>query len=70
MSLGKFCFYTAFGAGIWVTVLAFIGYFVGHNREKIMAVSREWSIYVIVGCALLVTVYIILHKRKQDAPLQ
>jgi membrane protein DedA with SNARE-associated domain len=70
MNLWKFCFYTAFGAGIWVVVLAFIGYFVGHNKEKIMAVSRQWSIYVIVGCALLVTVYVILHKRKQNASLQ
>jgi membrane protein DedA with SNARE-associated domain len=70
MNLGKFCFYTAFGAGIWVVVLAFIGYFVGHNKEKIMAVSRQWSIYVIVGCVLLVTVYVILHKRKQNASLR
>ena len=65
MNLKKFSFYTAFGAGIWVWILAYIGYFVGNNKEKIMEVSRQWSIYIIIGCALLVVTYIIWHKRKQ-----
>lgn len=65
MNLKKFCFYTAFGAGIWVWVLAYIGYFVGNNRERIMEISRQWSLYIIIGCALLVAVYIFWHKRKQ-----
>ncbi len=65
MNLIKFCFFTAFGAGIWVWILAYIGYFVGDNKEKIMAMSRQWSIYVIIGCILLVTLYIFWHKRKQ-----
>lgn len=65
MNLKKFCFYTAFGAGIWVWVLAYIGYLVGNNRESIMEISRQWSLYIIIGCALLVAVYIFWHKRKQ-----
>ncbi|MEW6675359.1 MAG: DedA family protein [Nitrospirota bacterium] len=65
MNLKKFCLYTASGASIWVWVLAYIGYFVGNNRERIMDVSRQWSIYIIIGCALLVAVYILWHKRKQ-----
>jgi membrane protein DedA with SNARE-associated domain len=46
-------------------VLAYIGYVVGNNKERIMEVSRQWSLYIIIGCALLVLVYIFWHKRKQ-----
>jgi len=69
MNLKKFCFYTAFGASIWVGVLAYIGYFVGNNREKIMEVSRHWSLYLLALCALLVVAYILWHKRKQKSPV-
>ncbi|KPK44953.1 MAG: hypothetical protein AMK74_04280 [Nitrospira bacterium SM23_35] len=65
MNLLKFCFYTAFGAGIWVWILAYIGYFVGNNRDKIMEVSRQWTAYIIIGCVLLVALYIFWHRRKQ-----
>jgi membrane protein DedA with SNARE-associated domain len=65
MKIGKFCFYTALGAGIWVWVLAYIGYFVGNNKEKIIEVSKQWSLYVIIACALLIALYILWHKRKQ-----
>jgi membrane protein DedA with SNARE-associated domain len=65
MNLMKFCFYTAVGAGIWVSVLAYIGYFVGNNKERIMEVSRQWSLYIIIACVLLVSVYVIWHKKRQ-----
>jgi len=67
MNLMKFCFYTAFGAGIWVCILAYIGYFVGDNRERIMEMSRQWTVYIISGCVLLVVLYIFWHKRKQKS---
>jgi membrane protein DedA with SNARE-associated domain len=69
MNLGKFCFYTAFGASIWVLVLAYIGYFVGNNKEKVLEISRQWSLYIIVGCALLVVAYIFWHKRKRKTSM-
>jgi len=65
MKIGKFCFYTALGAGIWVWILTYIGYFVGNNKEKIIEVSKQWSLYVIIACALLIALYILWHKRKQ-----
>ena len=65
MNLMKFCFYTAFGAGIWVGVLAYIGYFVGNNKERIVEVSKQWSIYIIIACAALLVVYIFWHKKKE-----
>ncbi len=68
MNLTKFCFYTAFGAGIWIWVLAYIGYFVGNNRGRIAEVSKQWSIYVLLGCAFLIALYIVWHKRKEQKP--
>jgi membrane protein DedA with SNARE-associated domain len=64
MHLAKFCFYTAAGAAIWVCVLAYIGYFVGNNQEKVAEVTKQWSIVIIIGCALMVIVYIFWHRRK------
>ena len=57
--------YTAFGAGLWVVLLTYIGFFVGNNEERIMEVSRQWSVYVIAGCVLLIAVYVMWHKKKQ-----
>lgn len=68
MNLIKFCFYTAFGASIWVGVLAYIGYFVGNNKEMVAIASRQWSLYILAGCAVLVVAYIFLHKRKNRMP--
>jgi membrane protein DedA with SNARE-associated domain len=65
MHIGKFCFYTSFGAGIWVIVLAYIGYFVGNNRERVLEVSKQWGLYILAGCALLVITYIFWHRKKQ-----
>jgi membrane protein DedA with SNARE-associated domain len=65
MNIRKFCFYTAAGAGLWVWILAYIGFFVGNNKDRIMAASRQWSIYVISGCVLLIGIYILWHRRKQ-----
>jgi membrane protein DedA with SNARE-associated domain len=67
MHVGKFSFYTAAGAGIWVWILAYIGYFVGNNQERILEISRQWSIYVFFACILLVILYVYWHKRTQKA---
>ncbi|MEW6068677.1 MAG: DedA family protein [Nitrospirota bacterium] len=64
MNIRKFCFYTTAGAGIWVVILAYIGYFVGNNKEKLEEVSRQWSISILIGCAIVVIIYVIWNKRK------
>jgi membrane protein DedA with SNARE-associated domain len=64
MNLAQFSFYTAAGASIWVAILAYIGYFVGNNEEKVVEVARQWSIVVIIGCIVLVIGYIFWHRRR------
>lgn len=66
MNMKKFCIYTSLGAGIWCSILAYIGYFVGNNREKVFEISRQWSVYIIAGCVLFIIAYIIWHKKRSS----
>ena len=65
MHLWKFCFYTAFGAGIWAAILAAIGYFVGNNPELLHRHYRHAVLLVYAGCVLLIGVYVYYHRRRQ-----
>lgn len=70
MDLKKFCFYTSFGAGIWVGILAYIGYLVGNNKELVFAYSKQWSVYIISGCILIVLAYVLWHKNRRSAEVE
>jgi len=61
----KFSLYTLAGAGIWVTVLTFIGYFIGANQELIMKYSHQALIGVVIVSAVIIVLYIRNHKRKK-----
>ena len=65
MHLWKFCFYTAFGAGIWAAILAAIGYFVGNNPELLHRHYRHAVLLVFAGCVQLIGVYVYYHRRRQ-----
>ncbi len=60
----KFTLYTLLGAFIWVTILAWIGYFIGEQRELIMQYSHQALAVVLLFCALLTAVYVWRHRRK------
>src|SRR5512144_2312617 len=45
----KFSLYTLFGAGLWVTVLTFIGYFIGAKRDLIYKYSHQ----ALIGAVIL-----------------
>jgi membrane protein DedA with SNARE-associated domain len=64
MQHGKFAAYTLLGAGIWCTVLTWIGYIIGENQELIMKYSHQAVIGVIIFSVALIAVYIWRHKRK------
>ncbi len=60
----KFSLYTLLGAGIWVTVLTYIGYFIGANRDLIMKYSHQALIGVVVVSVFIIYFYIRAHKKK------
>ena len=64
MHVGEFAAYTALGAGIWVAILAALGYFAGANEELWKSNLKEITIGVLVLLIIGVTVYIRNHKKK------
>ncbi len=67
MHMGRFLFFTGLGSGIWVTILAVIGYVAHQNREMIATYSREWTFRLLIGCAVLIAVYMWRHRRRRAA---
>jgi membrane protein DedA with SNARE-associated domain len=62
----KFSLYTLLGAGLWVTVLSYIGYFIGANRELIMRYSNHALIGAVVLSLAIIVVYVWNHKRSNS----
>jgi membrane protein DedA with SNARE-associated domain len=60
----KFSLYTLLGAGIWVTVLTGIGYFIGENQELILKYSHHALGVVVAVSALLILAYVKLQQRR------
>jgi membrane protein DedA with SNARE-associated domain len=60
----KFSLYTLLGAGIWCTVLTWIGYFIGKEQALIMKYSHQAVLGVVVFSALLIAVYVWRHKKN------
>ncbi|MGE5750801.1 MAG: DedA family protein [Nitrospirota bacterium] len=61
----KFSLYTLFGAGLWVTVLTFIGYFIGAERELIYKYSHQALIGAVILSVAIIAVYVWNHRRKK-----
>ncbi len=65
MHLGRFCLFTALGAGIWVTVLAFLGYLVGNNQEQVAQVLHKYTLYIGLFLGVIVLLYIGWHRARR-----
>ena len=63
----KFSLYTLFGAGLWVTVLSCIGYFIGANRELIIRYSHQALIGAVAMCLVITVIYVWNHRRKKKS---
>jgi membrane protein DedA with SNARE-associated domain len=61
----RFSFYTLLGAGVWVTILAWIGYVIGANQELIMKYSHQALIGVVLASCVIIYFYIRNHRRKK-----
>ena len=64
MPLWKFSLFTGMGAGLWVTILAAIGYGVGDNQELVAEWSKTALFWVLLGCAGIILVYWKLFTKK------
>jgi membrane protein DedA with SNARE-associated domain len=60
----RFSLYTLAGAGIWCTILTWIGYIIGKEQDLIMKYSHQAVIGVLIFSAILVTVYVWVHRRR------
>jgi len=60
-----FTIFTFLGAGIWVSVLAFIGYSVGNNMAMVKAMLHKTYIYIFIFSTFLITIYIMVRRRKK-----
>jgi len=67
MNHWKFSLYTLLGAGMWVTILTYIGYFIGANQELIMKYSHQALIGAVLMSVAIITVYVWNHRRKKAA---
>lgn len=65
MKMSHFLIYTGIGAAVWVTILTWIGYICGRNLDLIKRYSHICTLGVIVACALIITIYVWLHKRRK-----
>jgi len=63
MPMGKFTLYTTLGAGLWVSILAFLGYFIGENEVLLKEYLHQIIIVTLVTIALATVVYIWREKR-------
>lgn len=68
MPMGRFLFYTGLGAGIWVAILAAVGYVAAGNEALIRAYSREATLALLVFCAALLAFYVVRHRRRARSP--
>ncbi len=65
MNMAKFIFFTSLGAGIWVVILAVLGYFVGNNIELIKSNLHPITIITLCVLTVVVTFYIIWHRKRR-----
>jgi membrane protein DedA with SNARE-associated domain len=67
MNIALFSFYTALGAGIWGSILALLGYFIGGNEAIISQYIREITIALLIGCVVVVGAYAVFVKKEAES---
>ena len=64
MNIFLFSLYTSLGAGIWVIILALVGYFIGDNEQLIKEYLRYIVIAILITLSFVVYLYYKKYKRK------
>lgn len=64
MNFLKFIFYTTLGSGVWVVILAFLGYFFGANQELIIRYYKEISLAFVVLILVIIAILVLRKNRR------
>jgi membrane protein DedA with SNARE-associated domain len=64
MNITRFTIFTLLGAGIWITILAWIGYYIGNNQQLITQYSNQILVYIALAIAVVLVLYIWWYKKK------
>ncbi|MFW6415130.1 MAG: DedA family protein [Thermodesulfobacteriota bacterium] len=65
MNFLVFSLFTTLGAGIWVIILAVLGFWFGRNQDLIGEKINEVFLVLIPACAIIVVIYTIIHLRRK-----
>ena len=64
MPIDKFTLHTTLGAGIWVTILALLGYLLGENEALIKAYTHQIVLVTLFFIAIATFGYILKQKKR------
>lgn len=67
MNIPVFLFYTGLGSGIWVLVLALVGYWLGGSETGMAEALHRITILLAFFCLFLVGIYAVLKRRARTA---
>ncbi len=65
MNLPLFAAFTGLGAGLWVVVLALVGYYIGNNQELVQHYLHQILLGIGVFAVVLVAGTVFLKRRAQ-----
>ena len=68
MNLFTFCTATVLGAGIWVFVLAGLGYWFGQNEEQVLRHLNQITLILITFGVIIIGLYWLKSKRHSRLP--
>jgi len=68
MPYGSFVLFTALGALVWVSILAFLGYFIGENQALFAKYYQE-TVIILLAIGALFVIRQIRKKKKQETEI-
>ena len=70
MNIAKFSLFTSLGAGIWVIILALLGYFIGHSEDLLKQYTKFVVMSLMVMVVVAVSIYVYWHRKKSQKSLK
>lgn len=64
MNIPMFTFYTGLGAGLWVTILALLGYFIGDNQTLLKENLSTITLAILAFAAVIIAGYYFWQRKK------